>query len=90
MMHPSPIRTFAGVCCLLLLGFLTPAAQGAAAAPHAPLTCQETPATSGLCILAEDDGWSFKHLFRGFNNRSRVVQVCVVVMALGLFILMKK
>jgi hypothetical protein len=41
-------------------------------------------------MLAADDGWSFKHLFRGLNNRSRVVQVCVAVVCLALFILMKK
>src|SRR5262245_38117022 len=36
------------------------------------------------------EGWSIKGLFTGVHSRARVVQVCIVCMCLGLFILMKK
>jgi hypothetical protein len=39
-------------------------------------------------MLAE--GFSWRKFFTGLETRSRVVQVCVVVMCLALFILMKK
>jgi hypothetical protein len=44
---------------------------------------------SGL-LLADDDGWSLKHLFKNANSRTRVIQVCVGIMCLALVILMKK
>jgi hypothetical protein len=34
--------------------------------------------------------WNWKTYFRGNMDRARIVQICVVCMALGLFILMKK
>jgi hypothetical protein len=39
-------------------------------------------------VIAE--GWSIGKMFKGLNNRTRVVQLCVVVMCGALFILMKK
>jgi hypothetical protein len=46
-------------------------------------------AASGL-LLADDDGWSLKHIFKNANSRTRVVQVCIGIMCLALFILIKK
>jgi hypothetical protein len=36
------------------------------------------------------DGWSISRLISGLNNRTRIVQFCVAVMCLALFILCKK
>ncbi len=41
-------------------------------------------------LLAADDGWSIKNLFRGLNTRTRIIQFCVVTMCVALFIMMKK
>jgi hypothetical protein len=89
---PTPFLIPAVICCLLLFVVPPPSAQAAsptALAPSADLACRALPVVSGW-LLAADEGWSFKHLFRGFNERSRIVQVCVVVMCLALFIIMKK
>jgi hypothetical protein len=68
---------------LLLLGGF------AAAAPAAPTpTARPAAVAAAPALLA--DGFSVKSLFSGFNSRARVVQLCVVMMALALFIMMRK
>ncbi len=41
-------------------------------------------------VFAADDGWGTGRFLSRFRSRSGVVQLCVVAMALGLFILMRK
>ncbi len=44
---------------------------------------------SAAPVFAEE-GLSFSKFIKGFNNRARVVQLCVVCMLLALFIIIKK
>jgi hypothetical protein len=69
-----------------------PAAEPMRVGPanHSAAAAVPTPTQTSCLVLADDDGWSFRKLFSGFNNRTRVVQLCVVAMCLALFILMKK
>jgi hypothetical protein len=76
------VRLFPGVLAvvLLLAGAATPAraeaSGGAAAVP--------------LLASSDDNSFSVKKFLSGLNRRERVVQVCVCVMCLALFILCKK
>jgi hypothetical protein len=66
---------------LAFAAFAAPApARAAPSAIHVSLP----PASAG------DDGFSVRRFFSGFNRRERVVQLCVGVMCLALFILCKK
>ncbi len=40
--------------------------------------------------FADDDGWSVRKLLGKMNNRTRIIQIAVGCMCLGLFILMRK
>lgn len=70
----------------LLLGAFVGAAPAAQAAPARPALVAAAPAAPAL--LAE--GFSIKGFFSGMGSRTRVVQLCVVVMCLALFIMMRK
>ena len=68
------------VALALLVGSAAPSSVRAAAPP------------SGLSAapVFADEGLSFSKFIKGFNNRARVVQLCVVCMLLALFIIIKK
>ncbi len=88
-----PFQGFTPLMLLALLALVLAGSQSlqaapAPSAPAGPALLSAAP-QAGL-LLAADDGWSFRHLLRGLDNRSRVVQVCVIVMCLALLILMKK
>jgi hypothetical protein len=80
----GPLRLLGPLVLLLSLTMPLPALAG-------PVTHS---AGAVPLLLAEEDGggkrWSVGKLLSGLNTRARVVQVCVVVMALALFILIKK
>ena len=71
----------------------------ASATPTAALAQTAKPTTSSwVCIplqaqgrlLADDNGWSISHLFRGMGSRSRIIQICAVAMVIAIAIIMKK
>lgn len=70
---------------LLLVGQSLQAAPSTAQEP----VCLSSPIVASS-LLAADDGWSFRHIFRSLNTRTGVVQFCVGAMCLALLILMKK
>jgi len=86
----------AGVTLLAVLALVFFLGQSLQAAPArtASLTSDETTGwTEAPCaglLLASDDEWSIKHLFRGLTTRTRIVQFCMVIMCLALLIIMKK
>jgi hypothetical protein len=86
-----PGRLFALAVALSLVG---PLAWAPAAAPEtaAPTRAAVTagPERPAPVVPLAANGWSIKRFFGGLNNRTRVVQLCVVVMALALFIMMRK
>jgi hypothetical protein len=41
-------------------------------------------------LLADDNGWSISHLFKGMGSRSRIIQICAVAMVIAIAIIMKK
>lgn len=69
---------------LLLFAVAPPVCADVARKPHpmAAVCC-----ASDTTLWA--DAWSFGHVFTG-GGRARIVQICVVLMCLALFILMKK
>jgi hypothetical protein len=71
---------FAAVALVVALALSAPAPVQAAAAPR-PAVVAAAPAP-----LA----WSFSKFLSGLNSRERIIPFCVVVMALALFILIKK
>jgi hypothetical protein len=82
---PTPSRMApclaGGIIAIVLL--LAPGAAPARAAPPS--------FRSALPLLAScDDGFSIRKFMSGLNRRDRVVQLCVGVMCLALFILCKK
>jgi hypothetical protein len=75
---------------LLLLLLAVPAPVSAATRP-----CEMAATSTVPLLFAQEDGTTIKpswrsRLFTGLNNRTRVVQICVVTMALALLILIKK
>jgi len=87
-------RGFASLMLLAVLAQVFLASQSLQAASMIPSSAAETISIAdtpgaGL-LLASDDGWSIRNLFRGLNTRARVIQICVVTMCLALLILMKK
>ncbi len=82
---------FAGALVLLLV-LLVPAP----AAARGPATASAPVLAAGVPLVfaeAEEGGgsrYTWRKLTTGLASRSRVVQVCIVVMAIALFILMKK
>lgn len=85
-----------GFFCLLVVSVMSagqcPAAEPAGQVPPGESRAHPTltPLPPSSLVLADDDGWSIRKLWTGINNRARVVQLCVVVMCLALFILIKK
>lgn len=60
---------------------------------HVQLTAGPTPPVP--ILLAEEtttkhDGWSIRKVLGLVNNRTRVIQACVALMCLALFIMIKK
>jgi hypothetical protein len=68
---------------VLLVAMGSPALAEAAERPGAALEVRAIPAV----VLA--DGWSMDRLVAG-GGRTRIVQVCAVVMSIALFIMMRK
>jgi hypothetical protein len=69
---------------LLLFAVGSPVCADAADKPR--------PAAAVRCVsdtVLWADAWSFGHFFTG-GGRARIVQICVVVMCIALFIMMKK
>jgi hypothetical protein len=74
--------------CVLVLATPFSSASAADTSCHRPsLGAGSSPS---LPLADVDDGWSFRHLYKGITGRPRVIQLCVVVMILSLVILIKK
>ncbi len=78
------------VLALVLLSGQSLPASPLADSPPAEELSRFCAAPSPCLLFAADDGWSIKHLYKGLNTRTGVVQFCAAVMCLALFILIKK
>jgi hypothetical protein len=87
---PSSARSRAAPTLLLLLLLL--AGAPAQAAPVVPAAPAGVSAAGGahVPLAASTSRWSVRKLFSGLSSRTRIVQFCVVVMCLALFILMRR
>jgi hypothetical protein len=61
----------------------TPATAVGPAAPAAVIAVTAAP-------FADSDGWGVRKLLGSTHNRTRVIQIAVVCMCFGLFILMRR
>jgi len=52
-----------------------------------PAFAADTPSSACAPVFAEYDGWGVRKFLAGFGTRSRVIQLAVGCMCLGLFIL---
>jgi hypothetical protein len=82
-MRDRVIRQFVFIG-VLLLAMGSPALAEAAERPGAAVEVRTSPAA---VVLA--DSWSMDRLVAG-GGRTRIVQVCAVVMSIALFIMMRK
>jgi hypothetical protein len=82
IMIPQGLRLIVLLTVLLLSGSPTALAAGPGETPISPR------AQPAAVMFAES--WSIGKFFSGANSRTRVVQICVVVMCIALFIMMRK
>jgi hypothetical protein len=74
----------------LYAGVLAASLVLAALAAPAPVRAASPASHVALPLASSDDGFSIRKFLSGLSRRDRVVQVCVAVMCLALFILCKK
>ncbi len=78
-----------GAVALLVALALLAAAGAPAQARPAPPTPTPTPVLAAVAPTFAEDV-SFTRWLRGYLNRNHIVQICVVMMLLALFIIIKK
>jgi hypothetical protein len=79
-------RAACGVCLVVCSWLATPSPASALSHPApAALATVATPAPFG-----DGDSWGWRKLMATTHNRTRVIQIAVVCMCFGLFILMRR
>ena len=71
--------------CLLVAGWLPGSAPARAVQPVVPVAVASVASAS---LFA--DGWGVSKISSGSGTRSRIIQISIVCLCLGLFILMRK
>jgi hypothetical protein len=86
MTGPPFLRPLFAACLLGAAWLAYPVAPVSAS----PVLCAATVSAAPPLPFADGDGWGVRKLLGGMNSRSRIIQVAIACMCLGLFILMRK
>jgi hypothetical protein len=94
-MMTSPDRLLSAACptlaaALLLLAAPAADARPTAAAAGAPAWSAAAPAAVPFAADEGSGTWSYRRFIASLGSRTGVVRLCVIVMCLALFILMRK